>query len=352
MINTHQIIPKKDFLLTNVHTLKINSIAKYYISVSTTEQLHQAIKFAKNKRLRIIVLGSGSNSVFCGSINAVVIFINIKGRKVVSIEEKHIIVEINAGENWHNFVQWSLKKGYYGLENLSLIPGTVGAAPVQNIGAYGVELSDYFISLQAVDINSEDMREFNLEDCKFGYRDSVFKNKLSGKHIICSVKLKLNKKFNPELSYSCLKNNVFYKQDCTENQKALHLSQAICNIRNKKLPDPNNLCNAGSFFKNPIVSNKINKEIALKYNKIPAYKLHNGWKISAGWLIEISGMKGYRYKNVGVYCNHALVLVRYGETSGIEILDLLNKIISKVKQKFNIILEVEPEIYIGKNLTT
>jgi UDP-N-acetylmuramate dehydrogenase len=351
MTTKYQITPRKNFSLTNFHTFKINSIAKYYIDISTIEQLQQALKFANKKHLKVIVLGAGSNSIFCGYINAVVITINIKGKKIISSDNQHSIVESNAGENWHNFVQWTLINGCYGLENLSLIPGTVGASPVQNIGAYGVELSSYLISLQAIAINSGTIHEFSAQDCKFNYRDSIFKNVLSGKYIIISVQFKLNRIFAPKLAYQDLKNYICYKPDSTDIQKAIHVSQAICNIRCSKLPDPNLLYNAGSFFKNPIISDKKNDELKLKYNKIPIYQLQDNWKVSAGWLIESVGMKGYRYNNVGVYCKHALVLVNYGKSTGVEILALLDQITNKVKQQFDITLEVEPNLYIGENLT-
>jgi UDP-N-acetylmuramate dehydrogenase len=351
MTTKHQIPPRKDFPLTNFHTFKIHSIAKYHIVISTIEQLQQALKFANKKQLQVIVLGAGSNSIFCGYINAVVISINIKGKKIITSNDQHSIVESNAGENWHNFVQWTLINGCYGLENLSLIPGTVGAAPVQNIGAYGVELSSYLISLQAIAINSGKIHKFSVQDCKFSYRDSIFKNNFSGKYIIISVQFKLNRIFSPKLVYQDLNDYICYKPDSSDIQKAIHVSQAICNIRRGKLPDPNLLYNAGSFFKNPIISDKKNDELKLKYNKIPIYKLQNNWKISAGWLIESVGMKGYRYNNVGVYYKHALVLVNYGKSTGVEILALLDTITNKVKQQFDITLEVEPKLYIGENLT-
>lgn len=305
------------------------------------------------------VLGGGSNIVLTGDVKALVLKVEILGRRLVSENAKAWIVEAGAGENWHDLVTWTLQGGYPGLENLALIPGTVGAAPVQNIGAYGVELQDRFDSLDAVDLTTGQSFTLNAAQCAFGYRDSVFKHSstarstgaqgfgLGGKALITRVRLSLPKAWKPVLGYADIDKKML--QSTNNAPDALQIYEWICDIRRAKLPDPKLIGNAGSFFKNPIVSPEQCDDIIQRDPKIVYYRLADGSvKLAAGWLVDACGWKGKSVGNAGVYDKQALVLVNRGGASnpvtGGEVMTLAKAIQTSVYERFGILLEPEPVV--------
>jgi len=305
------------------------------------------------------ILGGGSNIVLTGDVKALVLKVEIMGRRLVSEHAKAWIVEAGAGENWHDLVTWTLQNGYPGLENLALIPGTVGAAPVQNIGAYGVELQDRFESLDAVDLTTGQSFTLNAAQCAFGYRDSVFKHSstarstgaqgfgLAGKALITRVRLSLPKAWKPVLGYADIDKKML--QSTIGEPDALQIYEWICEIRRAKLPDPKLIGNAGSFFKNPTVSPEQCDDIIQRDPKIVHYRLADGSvKLAAGWLIDACGWKGKSVGNAGVYDKQALVLVNRGGASnpvtGGEVMTLAKAIQTSVYERFGILLEPEPVV--------
>ena len=277
-------------------------------------------------------------------IDALVMHINLKGIRVVEETSETVVLKVMAGENWHNLVLWTLDHGYGGLENLSLIPGSTGTAPIQNIGAYGVELKDVFVGCEAMNVKNQELEAFTKEDCQFGYRDSIFKNEAKGKYIITSVKLRLTKK-NHSLHtfYGAIEDEL--KAMEVVNPTIKDISNAVIAIRSKKLPDPNNIGNSGSFFKNPVVSKKTFEKFHKNHPDAPFYELGNKeYKIPAGWLIEQCGFKGKRFGDAGVHEKQALVLVNYGNAKGEEILELAEKIQETVATNFGIRLTAEVNI--------
>lgn len=279
-------------------------------------------------------------------IDALVMHINLKGISIVEENENEVEIKVMAGENWHDLVKWSLEKGYGGLENLSLIPGNTGTAPIQNIGAYGIELKDVFVSCAAMEIKTGELVGFDNEACKFGYRDSVFKNEAKGQYIITSVHLKLTKKDHIlHTGYGAIeaelkKNGIVYPT-------IKDVSNAVIAIRQSKLPDPAVLGNSGSFFKNPVISKKAFEKFIKKNPEAPHYEVDDeAFKIPAGWLIEQCGYKGKRFGDAGVHEKQALVLVNYGSATGEDILRLAQLVQKEVAQKFNI--KIQPEVNIIK----
>ncbi len=288
-------------------------------------------------------LGGGSNVLFTGDYEGTIIKMSLMGIKVVDKTSDHVYVRVNGGEEWDNFVGYCVGNNWGGIENLSLIPGSTGAAPIQNIGAYGVELKDSFYCLEAMQISDGTMRQFNKQECGFGYRTSVFKTRLKDKYIICSVVFKLNLNHKPELGYKAI--NDYFKKNGAGSPTIDNIRRAVIQIRKNKLPDPKFLGNAGSFFKNPVVTLQQLEEIKKSYPGIIAYPDSNNYmKIPAGWLIEQAGWKGFRKGDAGVYEKQALVIVNYGKAKGIEILKLANMITKSVYEKFGI--ELKPEVNI------
>jgi UDP-N-acetylmuramate dehydrogenase len=297
------------------------------------------------------VLGGGSNIVITGDVKPLVLKVEIKGKKLVSETDKAWIVQAGAGENWHEFVAWSLEQGYPGLENLALIPGTVGGAPVQNIGAYGVELQDRFESLDAVDLTTGRPMTLDAALCAFGYRDSVFKHGsgadrgmgLAGKALITQVRFALPKAWKAVLGYADLEKKR--AQTETTEPTAQQVFQWVCEIRRAKLPDPAMIGNAGSFFKNPTVTTEQCADIIAREPKIVHYLLADGSvKLAAGWLIDACGWKGKTIGNAGVYERQALVLVNRGGVTGGEVMTLAKAIQTSVYERFGILLEPEPVV--------
>lgn len=279
-------------------------------------------------------------------IDALVMHINLKGINIIEENEDEVIIKVMAGENWHELVLWTLDNGYGGIENLSLIPGNTGTAPIQNIGAYGVELKDVFVSCEAMKIETRELEEFSKEDCQFGYRDSVFKNSKKGQYIITSVALKLTKNNHKLLTFYGAIENELQKQAII-HPSIKNISDAVISIRQSKLPDPKVLGNSGSFFKNPILSKKTFKTFQKKNPEAPFYQLDDGqFKIPAGWLIEKCGFKGKRFDDAGVHEKQALVLVNYGNANGVEIWNLALKIQAEVQKQYQI--KIEPEVNVIK----
>ncbi len=332
-----------DSSLKTYNTFGIDVKAERFVSVSSLEELKSVL--TGNYAEELFVLGGGSNMLLTQDIAATVLHINLKGIKVVQETEDFVYIQANAGENWHEFVLWTLKHDYGGLENLSLIPGNIGSSPIQNIGAYGVELKDHFVSCEAIDIQTIEMMNFNAEECNFGYRNSIFKNKVKGKYIITSVTFKLSKK-NHQLYTNYGSINEALEESGITNPSIQDISSAVIRIRQQKLPDPMELGNSGSFFKNPVISAEAFQELQKEYPEMPHYKIsENEFKIPAGWLIDLAGFKGFREGDAGVHKNQALVLVNYGTATGTEILNLAQKIQDKIQSQFQIALELEVNIF-------
>ncbi|MDQ3392998.1 MAG: UDP-N-acetylmuramate dehydrogenase [Bacteroidota bacterium] len=333
----------RDISLKQYNTFGIDITAKYFTEVGTIEELQDLLKLPEFKNIPKLVLGGGSNLLFTQDYNGLVIKINIKGSELIKEDENHLYIKCGAGLNWHEFVLECLDKGYAGLENLSLIPGTVGAAPMQNIGAYGVEIKDIFHELEAVDIASGTLHKFDNSSCKFGYRYSIFKDEAKGKYIIVSVTFRLNKKPIYNISYGAIQDTM--KEMGLQEVSINSISKAVIHIRQSKLPDPKEIGNAGSFFKNPTISKAEYQLLKEQYPEIPGYEVDDqSIKVPAGWLIEKCGWKGKKIGQTGVHKNQALVLVNYGNAKGKEIENLAYQIQDSVKEKFGI--ELNPEVNI------
>ncbi len=293
-----------------------------------------------------LILGGGSNVLFTDDYNGAIIKISIKGTHVLDKTAGNVFIRVYGGEIWDYFVDFCVNNNWGGLENLSLIPGNAGAGPIQNIGAYGKELKEHFHSLEAMEISSGSIRQFIENDCEFDYRTSIFKKELKDKYVICSIIFKLDIHHKIEKSYKELDEYLIKNHLLSPTIKDIRKS--VIQIRKSKLPDPKNIGNAGSFFKNPVISEQSLEEIKRKYPDVIAHKHKNGYmKISAGWLIEQAGWKGHRENNVGVYHKQALVIVNYGNAKGSDVVNLANKIIQSVYEKFEI--KLEPEVNIIKS---
>ncbi len=332
---------QKNISLKPYNTFGINAYAKSFVMVNSIHQLQEII----DKHKDVFILSGGSNILITNNISIPVIHLDLKGKFVTEKEDQNLVyVKALAGENWHEFVLWTLENNFGGLENLSLIPGNVGTSPMQNIGAYGVEIKDVFYELEALEISTGKIKIFKKDKCKFGYRESVFKNIHKGKFIITSVTFQLTKE-NHQLNtnYGAIQTEL-EKHQITE-PNIIDVSNAIIAIRKSKLPDPKDIGNSGSFFKNPVVSVDQFKDLEKENPKMPYYKISDSLiKIPAGWLIEQCGFKGKRFGEAGVHKNQALVLVNYGDATGKEILDLAKKILQTVSNKFGIDLEIEVNI--------
>ena len=333
------IIVKEHQNLSNYHTFGLNTEATYFTEVTTKDELIEAIQWAKAKGCSFYCLGGGSNIVFVHNYYGLIIKNNCKGIQLLSEDQQHSSIEVQGGEVWHDWVLYSIGQGWNGLENLSLIPGTVGASPIQNIGAYGVELKDVFHSLTALDINTLEEKTFSKEECQFGYRNSIFKQAAKGQYIILSVTFQLSKTFNPKTSYGAIQ-RVLEEQKVKElNAKVV--SDAVIAIRESKLPNPNHIGNCGSFFKNPVISKESFATFIKQNPEAPSYPAPDGVKIPAGWLIEQCGWKGKDLGGYGVYEHQALVLVNRGGATPQKLIDLKDAIIQSVKTQFNIEIEAE-----------
>jgi len=335
---------QKDISLKKYNTFGINAKAKFFCEIKSIEGLKKILELKDYPHL--FVLGGGSNMLITKDLNNLVIYINIKGIEIVWENSDEVVIKVNAGENWHQMVLWTLDKNYGGLENLSLIPGNTGTAPIQNIGAYGVELKDTFVSCEAMEIATQKLKTFSKEACRFGYRDSYFKNEGLGKYIITSVNFKLSKRnHNLNIGYGAIVTEL--ENNGVTDPGIRDVSNAVIAIRKSKLPDPKVLGNSGSFFKNPVVSKQEFDKFTKIYPDAPFYTVsENEFKIPAGWLIEQCGFKGKRFGDAGVHKYQALVLVNYGNATGKEIIDLAEKIIESVQERFGI--GITPEVNIIK----
>lgn len=324
------------------NTFGIDVKARNFVEVTSVEELRETLTNMYASEL--FILGGGSNMLLTKDVEKTVVHINLKGREIVEETEDEVVLQAMAGENWHEFVRYCISKNMGGLENLSLIPGNVGTAPIQNIGAYGVEIKDSFESCTAMDLQTLELMTFSREDCKFGYRDSIFKNEAKGRYIITSVNFRLRKR-NHKLNTSYGSIDQYLEEKGVNNPTIGDISEAVINIRESKLPNPKELGNSGSFFKNPVVSIEKLKELQAQFPEIPFYAVdENLVKVPAGWLIERAGLKGYREGDAGVHTKQALVLVNYGSATGKEILALSKKIQKKVEEMFGI--EIQPEVNI------
>ena len=323
------------------NTLGVEAFAAYYTEVSTDDEVRSAVAYAQNHRLPLLVIGGGSNLLLTGNWDGLVMRMVGRGIRILHEEADSVIVEAEAGEPWHPFVQWTLGQGLCGLENLSLIPGTVGAAPVQNIGAYGVELKDSLVAVTALDRRSGELCELSLQDCAFAYRDSRFKQE-AGCWVILRVRMRLSRMPQLQLDYGPIRARL--SEQGVERPTALDVSRAVCAIRQEKLPDPEQLGNAGSFFKNPMVSSEHAKRLRAQYPGLVSYTASDQVKLAAGWLIEQAGWKGFREGDAGVHRQQALVLVNYGGATGRQVLELAQRIQSDIAARFGVSLEIEPNV--------
>ena len=349
---------------TNVNLKSYNSfgfdvIAKQFVDINDVNDLQTLIKSGALQKHRILILSGGNNILFQNEVfDGLVVYINTKGIEILREEGNEIVVRAQAGEDWPDFVRFSVAKGWHGVENLAHIPGKVGAAPVQNIGAYGIELKDSFLQCEAVELATGDKQVFTKEKCRFGYRESIFKSELKGQYVITSVDFLLKKNAPLNLEYGNIK--AYLEQNGIENPSLQQLHDAICAIRDAKLPDVKQIGSAGSFFKNPVISAEQFEALQKEYPNIPHYPDTEGMvKVPAGWLIEHSGpstlrqaqgpqglgtlsWKGWRNEHVGVYDKQALVLVHYGGGKGQDIVELARKIQDSVEEKFGI--RISPEV--------
>ena len=354
---------------TNVNLQLYNSFgfnveAKHFIEINEIQQLESLIASDVFGQEKYLILSGGNNVLFQNDVfDGLIIFINTKGIEILYKDEKEVVVRAQAGEDWPDFVRFCVGKGWYGVENLAHIPGKVGAAPVQNIGAYGMELKDSFLQCTAMDLTTGETKIFTKEECRFGYRESVFKNELKGKFVITSVDFLLKKNAQLHLEYGNIK--TYLEQNSIENPTLQQLHDAICAIRDAKLPDVKQIGSAGSFFKNPVIERTQFEALQKDYPDIPHYDEPNGRvKVPAGWLIEHCGpsilrpfgpstssgtdssgtdsWKGWRDEHVGVYEKQALVLVHYGGGKGQDILELAHKIQDSVEKKYGI--KISPEV--------
>lgn len=332
---------------TNVNLKTYNSfgfpaVAKYFIEINDIQQLESLVSTDVFKQEKHLILSGGNNVLFQNDVfDGLVVFINTKGVEILREDENEVVVRAKAGEDWPDFVKFTVSKGWYGLENLAHIPGKVGAAPVQNIGAYGIELEDSFLQCKAMDLATGETKVFSKEECRFGYRESIFKSELKGQFVITSVDFLLKKNAPLHLDYGNIK--AYLEQNGIQNPTLQQLHDAICAIRDAKLPDVKQIGSAGSFFKNPVIEAVEFEVIQKDYPNIPHYDEPNGKvKVPAGWLIEQSGWKGWRDEHVGVYDKQALVLVHYGGGKGLDIVELARKIQDSVEAKFGI--RISPEV--------
>ncbi len=331
---------QQNISLKNYNTFGISVNAKRFISVDSVYQLQQLLKIEKD----IFLISGGSNMLLTKDIEKLVVHISIKGISIDRENENDVFLTINAGEDWHEFVLWCIANNYGGIENLSLIPGNVGTCPIQNIGAYGVEVKDTITKVEALAIETGKLVTFSNDDCDFGYRNSIFKKEQKGKYIITSVSFKLTKKNHLlNASYGAIETELASKN--IQKPTLKNISDAVIAIRKSKLPDPKEIGNSGSFFKNPIIATTQFLALQNKYPNIPSYTVsETETKVPAGWLIEQAGFKGKRFGNYGVHEKQALVLVNYGGASGNEIYQLAEKIKATILAKFGISLEIEVNV--------
>ncbi|WP_336958120.1 UDP-N-acetylmuramate dehydrogenase [Chryseobacterium contaminans] len=335
---------QENFSLKPYNTFGVDAHAKYFVEINSIEELKDALTFSKENTLPLLFLGGGSNILLTKDFDGLAIKLNLKGISEKKLNENKVLVTAKAGENWHEFVMYCLSKNYGGLENLSLIPGNVGTSPMQNIGAYGTEIKDVFVSCQVLDLENLALTTFNLDECRFGYRDSIFKQEGKGKYVILEVTFKLTQKdHHIKTEYGAITSEL--ENLGITNPTIQDVSKAVINIRQSKLPDPKQIGNAGSFFKNPTIPLAQFEELKQKFDNIQGYPNGNMVKVPAGWLIEQCGWKGKQIGNVASHKLQSLVIINAtGEATGKEIFDFSTEIINSVQEKFGIELEREVNI--------
>lgn len=331
---------QENLSLKAFNTFGIDKKAQFFTRATTIEELKEALTWAKERGLPLVILGGGSNILLTRDVLGLVIKVELQGIEVIQEDENQVLVEVGAGVVWHDWVVYCLEKNWAGVENLSLIPGTVGASPMQNIGAYGVEIKDVFHSLTALNRQSLELKTFDTSACKFGYRESVFKHESKDQYIITSVSFRLSKNPEFQVAYGAIQDVL--KEKGIKKLSIQAISEAVIEIRQSKLPDPKELGNAGSFFKNPTIPISQFEMLKTSYPTLPGYEVAEGIKVPAGWLIEQSGWKGKRLGEVGVHVKQALVLVNYGRGTGEEIKSLSEQVRASVRDQFGI--ELNPEV--------
>jgi len=330
--------------LQGYNTLSLEGRANALVRVCTKTELLAALQWAAERDLTVIPLGEGSNVVIAADLDAMVVRTDMQGIEIIEDRGDAVVVRVAAGENWHGFVQWSLEQGYYGLENLALIPGTVGAAPVQNIGAYGVELASFVQMVHCLPLNGGDPLSLPGVGCEFGYRDSIFKQALQDQFVITAVDLQLSRLARVETSYPALANALQTRGIETPTPRSVF--DTVVDIRRSKLPDPSRVPNAGSFFKNPVVTEERARALIGDFPALPAYPQSDSRiKLPAAWLIDYCGWKGVRRNGLGIHPDHALVIVNYGNNSGAALLSLAEEVAASVLETFGLRLEIEPRVY-------
>lgn len=336
--------PKRNVSLQALNTLALHADAAALITVDNDLELVEAIAWAAAEGLPVMPLGEGSNVVLTSGIPALVLRQSPREVQLLQQTEDFVVLRAFAGHNWHALVEWTLAAGFYGLENLALIPGTVGAAPVQNIGAYGVELAAFIEAVHVRKATGADAMVMSAQACEFGYRDSIFKRDLRDEVVITAVDLRLSRRPQPNISYPALA--TYLKTTDAAAVTPEQVFHAVVSVRRSKLPDPAHLPNAGSFFKNPVVSPEQARQLSLRFTDLPRYEQGDGTvKLPAAWLIEHCGWKGHRCGPLGVHPQHALVLVNYGGGDGAGLLALAENIIASVAEQFGLTLEIEPRVY-------
>ncbi|MBJ6137625.1 UDP-N-acetylmuramate dehydrogenase [Marinobacter litoralis] len=332
---------RKQVGLKDLNTMAIAVNAKQFATIESADQLVQALEIAADQKLETLVLGGGSNLVFAGDVEGLVLHIALRGRRWEKVDGDTAVLALAAGENWHDAVLYAARSGYRGIENLALIPGTAGAAPVQNIGAYGVELCDTLASVTALDCESRQVVTLSPEDCQFAYRDSFFKRN-PGRYVILEIRLRLSRSAPLKLGYRDLQD---YLSDVDGAKLSpLEVAEAVMAVRRRKLPDPDTLPNAGSFFKNPVVDQGQFEGLQQRFPDVVHYPLTDGVKLAAAWLIDQAGWKGFRNARVGIHNRQALVLINHSKGTGEDVLALAEDVRQSVREKFGVELEVEPGI--------
>ncbi len=328
--------------LKKLNTFGINVKCKLFYEINNKGNLKELIKSNQFKQNNYLILGGGSNILFTEDYDGLIIKNEIRGIDIIEEDDETKKIKVGAGENWHQFVLWTIKNELSGIENLALIPGNVGASPIQNIGAYGVEVKDFIDKVWTINLKNGKEKIFTNSECKFKYRDSIFKNELKDQYIILYVSFKLSKLPMLNTKYKDINNELL---SLSLEKSTKNICNAVINIRKRKLPDPKKIGNSGSFFKNPVIEKEKFEYLKKIYPNIIGYKISSTEiKLAAGWMIDQCGWKGYRYKNAGVHKNQALVLVNYGEATGREIINLAEKIQNSVKKKFDV--NIYPEVNI------
>jgi UDP-N-acetylmuramate dehydrogenase len=333
---------EENFSLKNHNTFDINAKAKYFTEFDSLFALKEIISSKIFQNNKSFILGGGSNILLTKDYDGLILHNKIEGICILEDNENNITVEVGGGVDWHDFVMWSVSQELSGIENLALIPGTVGASPVQNIGAYGMEVKDTIHKVMAFEISTQKTKTFNNTDCKFSYRNSIFKGELKNKYIITKVEFKLSKTALNKTNYGAIEEEL---KNLNLEASVKNIAEAVINIRSRKLPNPAELGNSGSFFKNPIIETSQFEQLKKEFPEMVGYKItESTTKIAAGWLIDNAGLKGYRKADVGVHKNQALVLVNYGSASGNDIINLAKEVQQKIKDKYGISIEAEVNI--------